>query len=106
MRILTSSESELGCVGHAVALVEDNQLNALAHELLSRAEALDLFPHHVDASVVRRIQLQRHVFVILSVQLLGNCDHAGGLSRAWGAVEEKMRQLPSLDEFPNYNLNK
>ena len=77
----------MGGVGHAVALVEYNELDALAHELLSAAEALDFFADDVDAPVVGGIEFEGHVAVILPIKLLRNRDHAGGLAGAGRAVK-------------------
>ena len=57
MRGLTSPEGKLSRVGHRIALVKDDKLDALAHELLSAAERFDFFSHYIDASIVRRVQL-------------------------------------------------
>ena len=57
MKGLTSPKGELSRVGHGIALVKDDKLDALAHELLGAAERFDFFSHHIDASVVRRVKL-------------------------------------------------
>ena len=52
----------LGSVGHGVGLVEDAELVlAVLEGDLLLGEALDLPSHHVDASLVRRVQLQHRL---------------------------------------------
>ena len=56
--ILTSSESKLSSIGHAIALIEDDKFETFAHELLGAAEILNFVPDDVDSSVVGSVQLQ------------------------------------------------
>ena len=73
---LTSSKGELGCVGHMIALVKNNQLDAFAHELLSTTERFNFFSDHIDASIVGCIQFKSHALVVLTIELLCYSDHA------------------------------
>lgn len=85
---------------HRIALIKDYQLDALAHELLGRAETLDLVPDHVDASIVRSVQLEGHMLVGSGpVELLGDSNHARGLTRAWGSMEQQVRQVLVVNKF-------
>ena len=97
--LLTASQGELGGRGHGVALVEDDKLDAAAHELLSAAETFDLVADHVDAAVVTGVQLQRHVLVVLPVYLLRNRQHARRLACPWRPVEEQVRHVLGLNKL-------
>mmetsp|Transcript_59819 Transcript_59819/g.159100 ORF Transcript_59819/g.159100 Transcript_59819/m.159100 type:complete len:275 (+) Transcript_59819:568-1392(+) len=91
-------QGKLRSLGHVVRLVEYHELGlplstARVEELLHADEGLDLIPHHVDAARVRGIHLQGHGLVLLPVHSLRERRDGGGLARAWGAMEEHVRQL-------------
>lgn len=98
-------QSELSSIGHAVTLVENNQFDASVHQLLSGAKALDLLTNHVDSSVIRSIELQSHLRVLLSVQLTSNGNHAGGLASARWPMEQEVRHPFGSDELADCKLN-
>ena len=100
--ILTASECELGGRGHGVALVEDDELDASAHQLLSAAEALDLVSDDVDAAVITGIELEGHVLVVFrTVDFLGDGQHAGCLACTRRPIEEQVRHVLRLNELAN-----
>ena len=67
----------MGGRGHRVALVENDELNASTHQLLSAAEALNLVSDDIDSAIVTRIELEGHVLVVFdTVNLLGDRQHA------------------------------
>ena len=71
--VLTSSESELGCRGHRVALVKNHELHSSTHKLLSAAKALNLISDHIDATIITSVQLQGHVLVVFgTIDFLGD----------------------------------
>lgn len=54
---------------------------------------LDLLPHNVDATVIRRVQLKHHLaHVSLPINLPREREDGRRLARAGGAVEQEMRE--------------
>jgi hypothetical protein len=101
LRILFNdpSEGELGTARDCIALIENDQLDTLAHDLLRSAERLDLVPDDVDSSLIRGIELEGRVLVVFAKHLLGDGDDARSLTSAWRAVKEKMREFLLVDEL-------
>mmetsp|Transcript_72508 Transcript_72508/g.169967 ORF Transcript_72508/g.169967 Transcript_72508/m.169967 type:complete len:304 (+) Transcript_72508:174-1085(+) len=81
----------LRSLGHAVCFVQNNylQLAFWQGNLLLR-EALDLFPHDVDASVIRGVQLDAALLVVLFQVLPGEAVHHRGLATAGRTGEEQV----------------
>lgn len=101
-------ERHLRRARHGVGLVEDDELvardagdgrrrrgplgrGAQREDLLRRRKRLDLLAHHVDAAVVRRVQLQHHLSHVLGpVDASRQREDRRRLACAWRAVEEEM----------------
>ena len=93
----------MGGRGHRVALVENDELDASTHQLLSAAEALNLVSDDIDAAVVTGVELKGHVLVVFgTVDFLGDRQHARCLARTRRPVEEQMRHILRLNELANY----
>ena len=100
---LTSSQSKLCCISHAVALIEDDEFDAsFAHELLCGTKVLNFVSNHINTSIVRSIKLQCHIAVIWAVQLFCYGDHAGGLACSWWTIEQQMWKLFAVDESSDW----
>ena len=110
------SQRHLGRVGHGIRLIQDDELvpgrgrgsprrlGAAAHgeDLLRAGKRLDLFPHHVDATVVGGVEFQHHLpHVGGAVDPPRERQDGRGLARAGGPVEEEMWQAVGVDEFVN-----
>ena len=91
--------SGAGGGGDTHRLVQDNDLvrrarearHAGAHGL--RREALDFGAHHVDAALVRRVQLQHAALVERAKQLVRDGQRRGGLARPGRSVKQQVWQL-------------
>ena len=61
--------------------------------LFCAGECFDLLTDDFDASIVGGIELQYHLsHVLCAIDVTGKCEDSGGLSGAWGPVEEEMRE--------------
>lgn len=122
----TSSERELRIAGHGVRLVEDDQLQAGAEQLLRAGKLLDLLANHVNAAVVRGVELKQgsrtrvnapicahlpqtdfrfkhthlehHGREIVAIHLPCARKNGGGFAGSRRAVEQQVRQLVGLDQ--------
>ena len=93
----------MGGRGHRVALVENDELNASTHQLLSAAEALNLISDDIDATIIASVEFEGHVLVVFgTVDLLGNRQHARCLARTRWPIEEQMRHIFRLNKLANY----
>ena len=89
----TSPERVLGILGHGIALVQDDELDAGAEDPPRARKLLDLLPHDSDSPVIGRVQLKRHVPIrLFTVQLLRHGKNGGRFARARGAVQQQVRQ--------------
>lgn len=62
---------------------------------------LDLSAHDVNASIVRCVELQRHVGHVLAVELLGHGEDGRGLAGAGRAVEEEVGEAVLTHQLLN-----
>lgn len=105
-----ATQRHLGRIRHGISLVEDNELEAghgvgfgrRAHgeDLLRARKRLDLLADHVNATVVRGVELQHHLpHVGGAVDTPGQGEDGGRLSRAGRSVEEEMWEAVGVDEL-------
>merc|ERR1712078_816245 len=99
-----SPQGELSVVGHGVALVQNNQLEPLVEDVPSRGEALDVVPHHVDASRVTRVQVERHLTRARPVHLLRDRQNHRRLPRPRGTIKQQVRKLVLVHQALHFCL--
>lgn len=104
------TQCHLGGRGHGVGLVEDDELEGRlcrvtarsrllgparleGKYLASAAKGLDLLPHHVDSSIVTRVEFEDHLLhVDGAVYLPCQGEDRRRFARSWGSVEEEVRE--------------
>lgn len=85
-------QKKLTGVCHVVRLVEKNHLVSAAKNCARASEVFDLLFHHVDSTIVRGIQLERHALVLWPKNLLGEGEGRRRLAGAGRPIEQKMWQ--------------
>lgn len=104
-----ASQRHLRRIRHGIRLVENDQLEATeagarcpaeAEDLFCGCKRLDLLPHHIDAAIVRGVELKHHLsHVIGAVDSSGEGEDGRGLSGARGPVEEEVGKSVRVNEF-------
>ena len=86
----------LGTDGHGVCLVENDDLVPPRREAghLLVCKELDGVAHNVDAALVRRVQLQHALAVLVAQQRARQSQHARGLAAAGRAGKNQVRHVP------------
>lgn len=71
-------------------------------EALSASKILDLLPHNVNSSIIRRIQLQNHIVILCSIKLPCNSKNGRCFACARRTIKQKMGQSVLASQPINY----
>lgn len=71
-------------------------------EALSASKILDLLPHNVNSSIIRRIQLQNHIVILCSIKLPCNSKNGRCFACAGRTIQQKMGQSVLASQPINY----